>query len=173
MSAYPNTSRQQILTPVQIGQKIRRMAFEVYERNFEEKSIVIAGIVGEGYEFAKRLSSDIQLISPLSVHLIELRFDIHAPTQSYIDYGGDNIELDNQVIVITDVVLNTGRTMTFSLQPFLKVAVKKLQVAVVVDRSHRRFPVSADYVGYSLSTTFSEHVEVILSRKEDEGAYLK
>ncbi len=162
-----------ILTPLQIEQKIRRMAYEVYERNFTEKEIVIAGIVGEGYEFAKRLSSEISRISPLEVRLIELRFDIHAPKQSYIDFGNDEVVLEDHVVVVADVVLNTARTMTFSLQPFLQKGVRKLQVAVIVDRSHRLYPVSADYVGYSLSTTINEHVQVILSKPEQEGAYLR
>ncbi len=165
--------RQRILTPVQIRQKITRMAYEVYEQNVSEKEIVIAGIVGEGYQFARRLSAEIRRISPLIVKLIELRFDIHSPKQSYIDFGGGPAELEEQVVVVADVVLNTARTMTFSLQPFLKAGVRKLQVAVIVDRNHRRYPVSADYVGYTLSTTMNEHIEVILSRPEEEGAYLK
>ncbi len=164
---------QKILTPLQIEQKIRRMAYEVYERNFTEKEIVIAGIVGEGYEFAKRLSAEISRISPLEVRLIELRFDIHAPKQSYIDFGNDEVVLEDHVVVVADVVLNTARTMTFSLQPFLQKGVRKLQVAVIVDRSHRLYPVSADYVGYSLSTTINEHVQVILSKPDQEGAYLQ
>jgi pyrimidine operon attenuation protein/uracil phosphoribosyltransferase len=161
-----------ILTPLQIRQKIKRMAYEIYERNFTEQEIVIAGIVGEGYEFAKRLSEEIRRISPLKVKLIELRFDIHAPKQSYIDFGNDEVVLEDHVVIVADVVLNTARTMTFSLQPFLLKGVKKLQVAVIVDRSHRKYPISADYVGYSLSTTINEHIQVILSRPNEEGAYL-
>lgn len=161
-----------ILTPLQIRQKIKRMAYEIYERNFTEQEIVIAGIVGEGYEFAKRLSEEIRRISPLKVKLIELRFDIHAPKQSYIDFGNDEVVLEDHVVIVADVVLNTARTMTFSLQPFLLKGVKKLQVAVIVDRSHRKYPISADYVGYSLSTTINEHIQVILSQPNEEGAYL-
>lgn len=161
-----------ILTPLQIRQKIKRMAYEIYERNFTEQEIVIAGIVGEGYEFAKRLSEEIRRISPLKVKLIELRFDIHAPKQSYIDFGNDEVVLEDHVVIVADVVLNTARTMTFSLQPFLLKGVKKLQVAVIVDRSHRKYPISADYVGYPLSTTINEHIQVILSRPNEEGAYL-
>jgi pyrimidine operon attenuation protein/uracil phosphoribosyltransferase len=74
--------------------------------------------------------------------------------------------------VIVDDVLNTGRTMAFALEPFLKVRMKKLQVAVIVDREHHLFPVSANYVGYSLSTTISERVEVVLSIPSEEGVYL-
>lgn len=164
---------QKILTSQQIDQKIKRMAYEIYERNFTEEEIVIAGIVGEGYEFATRLTNEVRRISPLKVKLIELRFDVHAPKQSYIEFDGDEIVLEDHVVIVADVVLNTARTMTFSLQPFLQTGVKKLQVAVVVDRNHRLYPVSADYVGYSLSTTINEHIQVILSRPGEEGAYLE
>lgn len=164
---------QKILSLLQIDQKIKRMAYEVYERNFTEKEIVVAGIVGEGYEFAKRLTAEIMRISPLKVKLIELRFDVHAPKQSHIDFEDDQVVLEDHVVIVADAVLNTARTMTFSLQPFLQKGVKKLQVAVVVDRSHRLYPVSADYVGYALSTTINEHIQVILSRPGEEGAYLQ
>jgi pyrimidine operon attenuation protein/uracil phosphoribosyltransferase len=164
---------QKILSLTQINQKIKRMAYEVYERNFEEKEIVVAGIVGEGYAFAKRLAAEITSISPLGVKLIELRFDVHAPKQSSIEFENDQVILEDHVVVVADVVLNTARTMTFSLQPFLQTGVKKLQVAVIVDRNHRLYPVSADYVGYSLSTTIHEHIQVILSRPGEEGAYLQ
>lgn len=172
MAEYQIDSKQQILTPLQISQKITRMAYEIYEQNFEEESIIVAGITGEGFEFAKRLTDSIESISPIKVRLIKLEFDIHARRQTAIDYGKDPLDFENQVIVVGDVVLNTGRTMTFALQPFLQVPIKKLQVAVVVDRAHRTYPVSADYVGYSLSTTFSDHIQVILSKPEIEGAYL-
>lgn len=165
-------SKRQILSPLQTGQKIRRIAFEIYEHNFEETSIIVAGIAGEGYAFAKRLAAELADISPLNVQLIELRFDKHVHFQSPILFDID-VEIENQVVIIADDVLNTGRTLAFALEPFLKVRMKKVQVAVVVDRSHHMFPIHADYVGYSLSTTLTEHVEVVLSRPEEEGVYLK
>jgi pyrimidine operon attenuation protein/uracil phosphoribosyltransferase len=165
-------SKRQILSSLQTGQKIRRIAFEIYEHNFEETSIIVAGIAGEGYAFAKRLAAELADISPLNVQLIELRFDKHVHFQSPILFDND-VEIENQVVIIADDVLNTGRTLAFALEPFLKVRMKKVQVAVVVDRSHHMFPIHADYVGYSLSTTLTEHVEVVLSRPEEEGVYLK
>lgn len=167
------TSRQQILTSEQTRQKIRRIAYEVYEQNFEERGIIVAGVMGEGYAFAQRLVEELRAISPLDVQLAGLHFDKENPHQSSVEFNGDAINLENQVIIVADDVLNTGRTLMFALQPFLKVRIKKLQVAVIVDRNHHRFPVSADYVGYSLSTTINEHVEVILSDPDNEGVYLK
>lgn len=167
------TTHRQILTSLQTRQKIRRIAFEIYEQNFEEKEIILAGIVGEGYEFAKALTQELRSISPLEVKLIELRFDKTTNQQSDIHFDDASVQVENQVVVVVDDVLNTGRTLAFALEPFLKVQMKKVQVAVIVDREHHKFPISADYVGYSLSTTISERVEVILSRSADEGVYLK
>ena len=172
MTNISTTSRRQILSSHQTNQKIRRIAFEIYEQNFEETGIILAGIAGEGFEFAKRLSDELKEISPLNVQLIELLFDKNIHYQSPILFDKET-DVENKVVVVTDDVLNTGRTLAFGLEPFLRVRMKKVQVAVIVDRSHHLFPVHADYVGYSLSTTISEHVEVVLSREGEEGVYLK
>lgn len=172
MTEISTESKRQILSSHQTNQKIRRIAFEIYEENFEEKGIILAGIAGEGYEFAKRLTTELESISPLHVQLIELRFDKNIHHQSPIRFDKET-DVENQVVVVIDDVLNTGRTLAFALEPFLKVRMKKVQVAVIVDRSHHLFPVHADYVGYSLSTTISEHVEVVLSKEGQEGVYLK
>lgn len=173
MTDHNMTTHRQILTSLQTRQKIRRIAFEIYEQNFEENVIILAGIMGEGYEFARILAQELKSISPLDVKLIELRFDKTAHQQSEIHFDDQTVHIENQVVVVVDDVLNTGRTLAFALEPFLKVQMKKVQVAVIVDREHHKFPISADYVGYSLSTTISERVEVILSRTSDEGVYLK
>jgi pyrimidine operon attenuation protein/uracil phosphoribosyltransferase len=55
---------------------------------------------------------------------------------------------------------------------FLDKPVKKINTVVLVDRSHTRFPVKADYVGLSLSTTLQEHIEADFSKKEKEAVYL-
>ncbi len=166
-------SRQQILTIEQTRQKIRRIAYEIYERNFEEEEIILAGIAGQGYEFARLLAEELNDISPIKTSLAEMLFDKEKPHKSEITFRDELVLTDGKVVIMADDVLNTGRTLAFALQPFLQHRLKKLQVAVIVDRDHRSFPVSADYVGYALSTTFNEHVEVVLSREGEKGVYLK
>ena len=172
---YPLSTNlsQQILTIEQTRQKIRRIAFEIYERNFEEEEIILAGIAGQGFEFARLLAAELQSISPLQTSLAEMLFDKEKPHRSEITFRNEFTLTDGKVVIMADDVLNTGRTLAFALQPFLQHRLKKLQVAVIVDRNHRLYPVSADYVGYALSTTFNEHVEVVLSREGEEGVYLK
>ena len=159
-----------ILNAEQIRQKIRRIAFQIYENNFEETALLIAGISGEGYVLAQALAHELQTIAPFTVDLIQLDIDKIQTAQPTIQSTTD---FTDKVIVVVDDVLYTGRTLAFSLQPFLSVPIRKLQVAVLIDRNHPRYPVAADYKGYELSTTLTEHVEVILSDETRMGVYLK
>lgn len=163
----------QILTPLQLDQKIRRIAFEIYENNFEETEIVLAGIAGEGYVLAERLAHELSQIAPHQVLRLKIDLDKSQRQQPPIHVDAGPEAYTNKAIVVIDDVLNTGRTLAYSLQPFLNVPVRKLQVAVIVARNHQLFPVSADYVGYALSTTLTEHVEVVLSDESRLGVYLK
>ncbi|GAB3705264.1 phosphoribosyltransferase domain-containing protein [Spirosoma flavus] len=162
-----------ILNAEQIRQKIRRIAFQIYENNFEETTLLLAGIAGEGYFLAEALAQELQTIAPFSVTLIQLTLNKAHATQPAVQTDQDEVDYTNKVVVIVDDVLYTGRTLAFSLQPFLNVPIQKLQVAVLIDRNHPRYPVAADYKGYELSTTLTEHVDVVLSDAARMGVYLR
>lgn len=161
-----------ILNKKQTLQKIKRIAFEIYERNLKEKEIVLAGIYDKGYQFAKLLQKELSAISPIKITLVKVNLDKLASTQSEVILDTDLKTLRKKTIILTDDVLNTGRTLCYSLEPFLSIEAKKVQVAVIIDRQHKIFPVSADYVGYSLATTLKEHIEVNFSR-DGFGVYLR
>jgi pyrimidine operon attenuation protein/uracil phosphoribosyltransferase len=76
------------------------------------------------------------------------------------------------VVILTDDVGNTGKTLFYALQPLLTEAPKKIQVALLIDRRHKLFPIHADFVGLSLATTIQEHIEVVMNEAE-ESAYLQ
>lgn len=154
-----------ILNDLEIRRKIRRMAHEIYEHNYKEKEVVLAGILEQGYQLALLLAEELKLISPLKISLVEVSLDKEKPTQGPINLSIEDKSLKNKSIVLVDDVLNTGRTLAYSFKPFLKVKVKKLEVAVLVNRSHSQFPISARYSGYELGTTINEHVLVRLSEK--------
>lgn len=162
----------QILNKKQVLQKVRRIAFEIYEQNFEEQTVIIAGIQDMGFNFADLLSKALQEISPLEVKLVSVELDKFAPLQSEVKLDIESASLQDTVVILVDDVLNTGRTLAYSLKPFLNISIKKLQVAVLVDRSHKTFPIAADFVGYSLSTTINEHIHVNLVNEEAFGVYL-
>ena len=162
-----------ILNSEQIRQKIRRIAFQIYENNFDEPAVLLAGIAGEGYVLAEALARELQGIAPFDVNLLQLNFDKSQVSQPIVEVNRPAADYTNMAVIVVDDVLYTGRTLAFSLQPFLSVPVHKLQVAVLVDRNHPRYPVAADYKGYELSTTLTEFVDVVLSDEKRMGVYLK
>ncbi len=159
------SERSLILDAAQVKQKIRRMAYEMYEHNFKEKNIVLAGIEGQGFVLAKLLGKELESISPLKATLVKVTLDKLAPQQSEVTLDCDLKTLRKKCIIIVDDVLNTGKTFAYGLKPFLNIEVKKIEVAVLVNRSHTLFPLYPQYTGYELSTTLREHVEVNLGKE--------
>lgn len=161
-----------VLNKEQILQKTKRIAYEILENNFDEKEIVIAGIENTGYLFAQILKKELEKISSITYKLLK----IGLSKENFRDPIIVDIPLHeikkSSVIILVDDVLNSGKTLTYSLKPFLDIDTKKIQVAVLVDRDHKLYPVSADYIGYSLSTTLKEHITVILDDRTTFGVYL-
>jgi len=154
-----------ILDSSQVKQKIRRMAYEIYEHNFNEKTIVFAGIDGQGYTLAKLLIREVESISPIKTILVKVTLDKFAPQQAEVTLDGNVKELQKKCIILVDDVLNTGRTFAYGLKPFLNIEVKKIDSAFLVNRSHTLFPIYPQSPGYELATTIRDHVEVVLGRE--------
>ena len=163
----------QILEHKKILQKINRIAYQIYEDHYQEEEIIMAGIASNGYLFAKLLKEKLEEISTgIQIKLIELKIDKKNPIDSEIELGIQSDELEAKSIILVDDVLNSGKTLIYGMQAFLKAPLKKLSVAVLVNRSHKRFPVNANYVGMSLATTLKEHIEVSFTKENDYSAYL-
>ncbi|RAU83777.1 phosphoribosyltransferase family protein [Pontibacter arcticus] len=161
-----------ILDKAQIEQKIKRIAYEIYERNFEEEELVLAGIYPNGNTLAEMLAAQLRAISPLKVQLLKLTLNKTSPLVDPVEIEPQYFSLTDMPVVLTDDVLNTGRTLAYALHTLLQHNPKKIEVATLVDRHHPQFPVAATYTGYSLATTLHEHVVVVL--KENEiAAYLQ
>ena len=154
-----------VLEDTQVRQKIRRMAYEIFENNFDEKTIVLAGVEGQGFTLAQFLEKELLGISPLQVIIAKVMVDKVAPQKSDVSLNVKLDALKKKTIVLIDDVLNTGRTLAYSMKPFLAIEVKKIEVAVLVNRGHPLFPVQPNYTGYELSTTLTDHVEVVLGKK--------
>lgn len=164
------STENRILTKQQIQHKISRIAYEIYENNYLEKKIYIAGIPS-GYELAKLLVRELKKISPFEISLLKIEFSQEKLSDGSIKVDCDPQELRGNVLILVDDVLHTGKTFLHSLRPFLDVDVKKIETVVLVNRSHKLFPISSDYTGYELSTTLNDHIEVVL-KSGKFGVYL-
>ena len=75
------------------------------------------------------------------------------------------VDFTNQTVVLVDDVLKSGKTLMYGAQYFMQKPLKKLTTAILIDRNYKRYPIKADVVGLSLSTTMQEHVSVELGNK--------
>jgi pyrimidine operon attenuation protein/uracil phosphoribosyltransferase len=157
-----------ILNHDEINHKIRRIAFQIYESNVNEKEVVLAGIESNGYIFAKKLKAVLQKISDIDVILCKVTIDKKNPWLD-IKTSLSPEDYKNKSLVLVDDVLNSGTTLIYGVKHFLNVPLKKFKTAVLVNRNHKKYPVKADFKGISLSTSLHEHVKVNLDGKSFEA----
>ncbi|GAB4489291.1 MAG: bifunctional pyr operon transcriptional regulator/uracil phosphoribosyltransferase PyrR [Saprospiraceae bacterium] len=164
----------QILTDRQIRQKIRRIAIEILERNFGEPEIILAGLNNNGVGFAQFLLDELLPLAPASMKftLTRIRLNPANPIEYEPVIEMPVESLTNKVVIIVDDVANTGRTFFYAVQPLLQVIPKKVEVAVLVDRKHKSFPIKADYVGLSLATTLLDDIDVRIRDVKEMAVFL-
>lgn len=161
-----------ILNHRQIEQKIQRLAIEIIEHNFNESSIILAGINNNGLGFARMLLAALERHQLLDARLTKIQLNPANPLDAPISIGMDASELRDQVVVVVDDVANTGRTLFYAFQPLLLSLPKRVEVAVLVDRQHKSFPVNVDYKGLSLATTLRENIDVQIRDVDEYAVYL-
>jgi pyrimidine operon attenuation protein/uracil phosphoribosyltransferase len=159
-----------ILDSNQINQKILRLSWQVFEDNFSEKEIVLVGIGEQGLLIAEQVKFHLNTISKLKTTVFRIDVDRDKPFNKVSTNLTEN-DYKNKVIILIDDVLHSGKTLTYAFKTFLDTSVKKMAVLVLIDRNHNTFPVKANYVGLSLSTTLKEYIEVVL-KGSNKGVYL-
>jgi pyrimidine operon attenuation protein/uracil phosphoribosyltransferase len=159
-----------ILDHQQIDNKIRRIAYQIYETFADEEEIILAGIASNGYILAEKINAVLKEVSSLKVTLCEVKINKQNPFNPISTSIAKEVYSDKGIVLVDDV-LNSGTTLVYGVKHFLEVPIKKFKTAVLVDRNHKQFPVKADFKGISLSTSSKEHVHVVFEA-DDSYAYL-
>src|SRR4051794_5342228 len=98
-------SKTLLLDEKQIEKRINRLAYQLYEDNFEEKEIVIAGIAKSGYLVAQKIVKALNTICDLKVILVEVRMDKHNQVKRDVELSEPEEKIKNKVIIVVDDVL--------------------------------------------------------------------
>ena len=165
------TAKSKILNIQEINQKLKRLAWQVYEKNSAEKEIIVVGISERGLILAKQLVGNIQEISNIKTKISHLELDKDNPYNKEVSLNLEEKEYANKVVILVDDVLNSGKTLMYAAKHFLTTRLTSLSIMVLVDRNHNRYPIKADYIGLSLATTLQDYINVEL-KGADKGAYL-
>ncbi|HBK71651.1 MAG TPA: phosphoribosyltransferase [Flavobacteriaceae bacterium] len=148
-----------ILNNTEIQHKIKRIAFQIYENNVNQKEIIIAGIATNGFLFAKKLKTTIEEISSIKAIVCEVNIDKVNPLKEVTTSLSES-DYKNKSLILVDDVLSSGTTLMYAVKHFLNVPLKQFQTAVLVNRNHKKYPIKADFKGISLSTSLQEHITV-------------
>lgn len=162
--------KKQILTEEVALKKLKRIALEVAERNFNEKELLLIGIKENGIVIAQIISKLMKAVFTGSITVVALSMNKKKPTTITIE---KDIDVDGKIILLIDDVANSGRTMLYALKPLLEKHPKKIQTLALVERTHKNFPVDLDYVGLSISTTLNEHITIEVGKDKVMGAWME
>ena len=162
--------KKQILTEEVALKKLKRIALEVAERNFNEKELLLIGIKENGIVIAQIISKLMKAVFTGSITVVALSMNKKKPTTITIE---KDIDVDGKTILLIDDVANSGRTMLYALKPLLEKHPKKIQTLALVERTHKNFPVDLNYVGLSISTTLNEHITIEVGKDKVMGAWME
>ncbi len=169
--------RREILDQAGIARALRRMAYEMIERNADShRPLYLVGVRTGGAFLAQRL---VALMSdpkeshagptPLlgAVDITLYRDDVfHGLPKPEIGPTELPSGIEGQTIILVDDVLYTGRTIRAAMDVLADYGrPRSVQLAALVDRGRRELPIQPDYVGIQVQTTETESVRVMLKER--------
>jgi len=163
----------------QIRRAVKRIAHEIVERQQGVDDVIVVGIRRRGVPLAQRIADYIEQIEgstvPVGALDITLYRDDFQRITRHPQVGRTeiNVDITDKIIILVDDVLYTGRTIRAALDELIDFGrPRQIQLAVLVDRGHREFPIKADYVGKNVPTSENELVEVHLVELDEEDAVI-
>lgn len=152
-----------VLNADDIEKKIKRLSYQIIEKNINKKDIIIIGIQSNGKYLSERIKGYVMEYSDIKVSLYDMELDkknfLFKKCTPELIYD----RINNNIIVFIDDVMNSAGTLMYAINKILSYHPKDIQIGVLIERTHKSFPLSANFKGLELSTSEFEHVEVRLN----------
>ncbi len=161
----------------QIHEGIQRLAQGILARHPDPAGLALVGVHAGGGLLVRRVEAELARLSGQDLELDKGLVDIsfyrddwtrltQVPALRATDIPFD---VDGREIVLIDDVIFTGRTVRAALDAIFSLGrPDRVELAVLVDRGHREFPISPDYVGLVLPTQRHQSVNVFLFDEPDK-----
>ena len=150
-----------------VSRALRRVSYEIIEKNRGTDSLCIVGICRRGVPLAEQIAENIKANENVSLPIGKLditlyRDDVKSSKKDPVLNATDiPFDITGKNIVLVDDVLYTGRTVRAAIDALIAIGrPATVQLAVLIDRGHREFPIRADYVGKNIPTSKNEHISV-------------
>lgn len=153
-----------ILEKIKSEQKIARIAAEIQEKLYNTNNLCFLGIGDKGMALAEKIMAQLPDSLEIEMHLANKK---NIPLKSFLP----KVNFEGKTVIVVDDVLESGRTLMHVCSAVMLQHPAQIKTVILVDRMHPKFPIKADFVGVTLSTTLQNHVDV---RFEESGisAYL-
>jgi len=163
-----------ILDEKAMNRSLTRLAHEIIEKNKGVADVMLVGIRSRGVPLAKTIAEKIEMIEGDSVEVGSLDITLYRDDLTEIDkqaiVKGSDIQSDinGKIVVLVDDVVFTGRTVRAAMDALIDIGrPKSIQLAVLIDRGHREFPIRPDYVGKNVPSSSSEIIKVHLKELDN------
>lgn len=167
--------KSEIMDEKNIEHTLRRMAFEILERNEGMEGVYLIGIRSRGVPMAERLAKYLEEIEDIKVQVGILDISLYRDDLSLIAekpvVKGSQIDFDiaDKIVVLIDDVLYTGRTVRAAIAAVLDFGrPKRIELAVLIDRGHHEMPLTADYLGQFVPTSGKEIIKVSFHETDED-----
>lgn len=178
MSCNPEITMKEcglILDNTDMKRTLSRLASEVAERRGSDETLALIGVQRRGADLAKRLGEILARQLGREVPLGKLDINLYRDDwttlniQPSINHTEIPFDIENTSIVLVDDVLYSGRTVRAALEAILDYGrPTRVELLVLIDRGNRELPIQADYVGKKVTTSPREHVDVLVTERDDE-----
>lgn len=156
-------SKHKILGQDRINKIIKRIAFQIHEKNLNESEIILIGILKNGFILSNLIEKELQKISKSKIQLLSIKVNKKSPLNS-VELSSDLNKIKNKSLVLIDDVLNSGKTLIHCVKYLLDVPLANFNTVVLIDRNHKKYPIKIDFKGLSLSTSIKENVSVVFDK---------
>ena len=151
-----------------------RLAHEILENNGGAQDLVVVGVLRRGYPVAKRLAFLMTQVEGVAVSCGKLdisRYRDDAKPGETADASEIPFEVTGKNVILVDEVIFTGRTIRAAMDALLKFGrPRSIQLAVLVDRGYREFPIQPDYCGREVETDRTDRITVKVHEFDGEDA---
>jgi pyrimidine operon attenuation protein/uracil phosphoribosyltransferase len=157
-------ARTLVMAPERVQRTLRRLAYEVVERNRGADNVMLFGILQSGAPLARALAEEMRTIEDHAVEAVDL--DVTPFRDDRDDAPSDapqpaTTDVTDRDVVLVDDVLFTGRTARAALDAIVQYGrPRSIQFVALIDRGHREYPIQPDYTGRLLQTKHEEQVHV-------------
>lgn len=158
------------MSPARVERTLRRLAYEIVERNQGADSIEVFGVRESGVPIARTVTEEVSAIDGTDLTAYDLDVTPFRDDHPDEEPGPPphSVDVTGRDVVLVDDVLFTGRTARAALDAVLQYGrPSSIQLVVLIDRGHREYPIHPDCTGRLLQT---KHREDVVVTTEDEFA---